>query len=263
MNSRIPIIIAAIALLSVAACESGPKVISAPTSGEQAANNQGVSESGSAMSPFANPPATPTGELHGVVIQEVLPTERYVYLRVTEGEEEFWLATRKMEVVKGGTYYYRDGLLKTNFESKEYNRVFEKVYLVSNLVPEKHGGDSGTPIPVESHGPAEGAGVLSSGGDINRAGSVKIADIVKNPQAYEGKKVQVSGVCVKINPNIMGRNWIHLQDGSQDDYDFVVTSNSYVAEGAVVSLEAVVGIDRDFGAGYRYSLILENGKVLE
>lgn len=263
MKSRISIAIIAFALLFASSCESGPKVISSPSAGDQATGSQAFSGSGTPGSPFGNANATATGELHGVIVEEVLPTDRYVYLRVTEGEEEFWLATRKMDVEKGAKYYYRDGLLKTNFESKEYNRVFEKVYLVSNLVPEKHGGDAGTPIPVESHGPAEGLGVISSGGDINRAGSVKIADIVSNPKAYEGRKVQVSGVCVKINPNIMGRNWIHLQDGSQDDYDFVVTSDSYVAEGAVVSLEAVVGIDRDFGAGYRYSLILENGKVLE
>lgn len=258
MNPRIPIIVAAFTLFCVSACESGPKVISAPTSGDQA-----FSGSSTAMSPFGNPNTTPTGELHGVVVEEVLPTDRYVYLRVTEGEEEFWLATRKMDVEKGAKYYYRDGLLKTNFESKEYNRVFEKVYLVSNLVPENHGGDSGNPIPVESHGPSAESGSMSSGGQINREGSVKIGDIVANPKAYEGKTVQVSGVCVKVNPNIMGRNWIHLQDGSNDEYDFVITSDSYVPEGAVVSLEAVVGIDRDFGAGYRYSLILENGKVLE
>ncbi len=67
-----------------------------------------------------------------------MPTDRYVYLRVSEGKHEFWIATRKQEVEKGSIYYYKGGLLKTHFESKEYQKVFDTIYLVSSLVPENH-----------------------------------------------------------------------------------------------------------------------------
>lgn len=60
-----------------------------------------------------------SNEFHTVVVNEVLPTSKYVYLNVNEGEEKYWIATSSMEVKVGGTYYYKGGLLKTNFESKE------------------------------------------------------------------------------------------------------------------------------------------------
>ena len=60
----------------------------------------------------------------------------------------------------------------------------------------------------------------------------------------------------------MGRHWIHLQDGSKDDYDLVVTSSSFVNEGQIVTMQAMVSVNKDFGAGYSYDLILENGQVI-
>ena len=79
-----------------------------------------------------------SNELHKVKVLEVLPAQRYVYLQVQENDGPFWIATRKMEVSKGEIYFYRGGLLKTNFESKEYNKVFDEIYLVSSLVAEDH-----------------------------------------------------------------------------------------------------------------------------
>ena len=61
----------------------------------------------------------------------------------------------------------------------------------------------------------------------------------------------------------MKRNWIHLQDGSKDDFDLVVTSNAFVPEGTIVTIKAKVVLNKDFGAGYRYDLILEDGIVVE
>jgi hypothetical protein len=61
----------------------------------------------------------------------------------------------------------------------------------------------------------------------------------------------------------MGRNWIHLRDGSQDDFDLVITTRTFVPEGNVVTVRAVVALNKDFGAGYKYDLILENGTIVQ
>jgi hypothetical protein len=53
----------------------------------------------------------------------------------------------------------------------------------------------------------------------------------------------------------MNRNWIHLKDGSMDDYDLVVTSNEDVPVGSKVTIQADVVLNKDFGAGYKYELI--------
>jgi hypothetical protein len=55
---------------------------------------------------------------HNVIVEEVLNTDRYSYLNVTENGEKFWIATPRMEVEIGETYHYTEGLLKQNFESK-------------------------------------------------------------------------------------------------------------------------------------------------
>ena len=93
--------------------------------------------------------------------------------------------------------------------------------------------------------------------------SIKIADLVANPKKYEGKYVQISGTCSKVNANILGKNWIHLQDGSKDDYDLVVTSTDLVKEGDTVTMKALVSLNKDIGAGYVYDIILEEGTVVK
>ena len=61
----------------------------------------------------------------------------------------------------------------------------------------------------------------------------------------------------------MGHNWIHLIDGSKDDFDLVITSDALVTVGNVVTMKGVVAINKDFGAGYSYELIIEEGVVVE
>jgi hypothetical protein len=230
-------------------------------------------------SPAAKPKALPensensehnhtpaSNQLHTVTVNEVLPAQKYVYVYVTDEKQQYWVATMKKEITVGGTYFFRGGLLKTNFESKEYNRMFDKIYLVSQFVPATHGGDvhSGTTmkLPIKTD-ESEKSNPKKTEKRIKKPGSVSIADLVSNPQKYEGQTVQVSGVCFKINPKIMGRNWIHLRDGSRDDFDLVITSNEFVPEGMEVTLKALVVLNKDYGSGYKYDLILENGKVMK
>lgn len=256
-----------IASVIAVSCNNGPKVIEGQTT-TGSANDSGIfSEGTDTPNNDTNNGAGFTENLHTVVINEVLPASRYVYLKVTEGGEQFWIATAKKEIKVGDTYFYKGGLLKTNFESKEHNRVFDKIFLVTNLVPKDHGDKSGSLAEANTNEEETQVGKTTipthTSEVIEHKGSVKIADIVANPKKFEGKTVQISGKCVKVNPGIMDRNWIHLQDGSKDNYDFVVTSDIFVAEGTIVTMRALVALNRDYGAGYKYDLILENGTLIE
>ncbi|MBT8262486.1 MAG: hypothetical protein KJO05_06660 [Bacteroidia bacterium] len=253
---------------TLASCNNGPKVITAQVEND---TNESVSGIFSETNNENVIPNTQTGsfteDLHKVTVNEILPATKYVYLKVTEAGEEFWIAARKQDIELGGTYYYRNGLLKTNFESKEYNRMFERIFLVSNLVHEVHGNNTGTLKPEFGSDEIETEQKQSipthTEEIVQHKGSIKIADLVANPANYEGKTVQLTGKCVKINPNIMSRNWIHLQDGSKNDFDLVITSNTFVPEGKTITIKAKVVLNKDFGAGYRYDLILEDGIILE
>ena len=259
------LVLASICFFILQACNNGPKVI-------QSSQEQEEIQKSGIFTPDPSTQVVPSvdqsfsDELHTVSVNEVLQASKYVYLNVSEGAAKYWIASRKQEVKKGETYFYRGGLLKTNFESKEYNKVFDTIYLISNLVSQDHSRlADNLNTSVQKNDPNAQKEDIPTHTDkiVEHKGSIKIAELVKDPKKYEGHTIQLSGKCVKANPNIMDRNWIHLQDGSQDDYDLVITSNTFVPEGSAITIRATVILNKDFGAGYKYDLILENGTLVE
>jgi hypothetical protein len=204
-------------------------------------------------------------DLHEVIVSEVLPAEKYVYLKVQEKGKEYWIAAPKQDVEEGTSYIYNESLLKTQFESKEHNRVFDTLYMVTTLVPKEHGSKLKpakkgiiTPGTTET---TSSKPVSVHGNQGRFRGSVKIDELITNAKEYEGDIVQITGECTKINLGIMDRNWIHIKDGSRDDYDLVITSQEEVQKGDTVTVRATVRLNADFGSGYSYELLLENGTL--
>lgn len=240
--------------LTTGACNSKPKVIEAEPVGGQNTSAPIFQDGPAVTTQGANAPAQDMSAAeHKVIVAEALHTDKYTYLRVKENEAEYWIAISKREVKIGSTGYYRGGLLKKNFQSKEFNRVFETVYLVGDFREEGATASSssagGIPPTTEA---------LEAPKNVKPApGAIKISELVANLPKYEGKVVKITGKCVKVNPMIMGRNWLHIQDGSGKDLDLTVTTTEMVPLGAIVTLEGTVSVNKDFGAGYRYDYILE------
>lgn len=257
----------ALVLLATLACNKGPKVIPTTTEPINTIKNSGIFDGETTTPSSTNvSDGTLSTDIHSVVVKEILPASKYNYLKVSENNEEFWIAIRKQQVNVSETYFYKKALLKTNFESKEHNKVFDKIYLVTSLVQSNHGNSAGAltqHTPDDGHNHATETKNTTSNKVTQQEGSIKIADLVKDPKTYEGKIVQISGKCVKVNPNIMNRNWIHIKDGTKDDFDLVITSESFVPEGTEVTMKAIVVLNKDFGAGYQYDLILENGTIVK
>jgi hypothetical protein len=228
------------------ACDSKPKVIEAVDATEETQQN--------ATDPTAS-------KLHKVVVDEVLQTSKYTYLHVTEDGAQSWIAIPKKEVKVGATYYYRGGLKKTNFKSVEYDRVFETLYLVSDVSEDPGLGTSGGSNPHVGMSTDEPQLEQTTKLDPP-SGGISIVDLLKNRQKYDGQTVKVKGRCVKRNNMIMNRNWIHLQDGSMKDVDLTVTTTENVQLGSVVSFEGKIALNKDFGAGYKYEIIMEEAHLL-
>ena len=74
--------------------------------------------------------------------------------------------------------------------------------------------------------------------------------------------MKIKGQVTKFSPNIMGKNWVHIQDGTNDsgNYDLTVTTNDVVKVGDVVTFEGTIVLKKDFGAGYFYEVIMEDAK---
>lgn len=231
--------------LTLLSCQGKPKVI------------QPINETAGA--PVGALEEDPKMKIHEVVINDFMDASRYTYLNVTEDEKTFWIAVPYTEVNKGDTYYYRGGVLMNNFESKEHDRIFETLYLVSGI--------SKTPnldsFASEGMPTMENAEMPKVDKVDPIAGGTSFSDLFSNPSDYDNKTIIVTGQCVKVNRNIMGKNWIHLQDGSMDDkenkLDLTVSTMEDVNIGDIVTFEGKIATNRDFGAGYRYDLIMEEG----
>ncbi len=240
-----------ILFLALSACNSKPKVIEAE---DESTDNAPIFQETPGAAQGSNAVASNQDE-HIVVVEEAMNTERYSYLRVKENGEEFWIAISKRDVKIGETYYYRGGLLKKNFQSQEFNRMFETIYLVSDF-------RDAAGSPGNAMGNTGAAAVVAPPANVTPAkGAIKISELVGNLAKYDGKVVKVTGKCVKINSMIMGRNWVHLQDGSGKNMDLTVTTTENVPLESIVTFEGTIGVNRDFGAGYRYDYIME-GAVL-
>jgi hypothetical protein len=96
-------------------------------------------------------------------------------------------------------------------------------------------------------------------------GGTTVADVWANRKALSGKTVTVRGKVVKVNPQIMGRNWLHIQDGTGKadggTNDLTVTTDAMVKKGDIVTITGTVGVDKDFTAGYQYAVIVEDAKI--
>ncbi len=211
----------------------------------------------------AEDPAAST--LHKVVVEEILPPSKYTYLNVSEDGVMTWIAIPKKDVKKGGTYYYRGGLKKTNFKSVEYDRVFETLYLVSDVSEDP--GDEWNGCWRKSswqYAQIRDAPIEQTTKIDPVSGGITIAELLENRKKYEGQTVRIKGRCVKLNNMIMNRNWIHLQDGSLKDktVDLTVTTTENIPLGSIVAVEGKIALNKDFGAGYKYDIIMEEAKLI-
>ncbi len=93
-------------------------------------------------------------------------------------------------------------------------------------------------------------------------GCITISKLFESKQSFSGKSIKVKGQVTKFNPQIMGKNWVHLQDGTESEglYDLTVTTDKEVSVGDVITFEGKIALDKDFGYGYFYSVLMEEAK---
>ncbi len=94
---------------------------------------------------------------------------------------------------------------------------------------------------------------------------ITLAELFANKETYANKIIKVKGEVKKFNSKIMGKNWIHIQDGTEHlgENDLTVTSQMETKPGDIIIIEGKIILDKDFGSGYFYKIIMEEGKILE
>jgi len=199
---------------------------------------------------------------------ETMKADRYTYVQVDIGTEKIWAATPEFLGEVGDTVVVPQGLAMQNFHSKTLERDFEVVYFVGAITVA--GSDQGSSQMAGTSFMHPPSGVKGSKPQIEVSGIKRakdgknVAEIFAGSEELAGKQVTVRGKVVKFLPQIMGKNWLHLQDGSGSEgtNDLTVTTTTTVEVGDVVMVNGVVSVDRDFGFGYEYDVIIEDAEVM-
>ncbi len=92
-----------------------------------------------------------------------------------------------------------------------------------------------------------------------------IERLMADKKSLSGKTIKVKGVVTKVNDEIMDKNWVHIQDGtgSRDEYDLTITTLQSAKVGDTVTFEGKIALDKDFGYGYFYSVIMEDANIIK
>jgi len=227
-------------------------------------------------------------------VAERLDAAPYSYLRLNTAAGEVWTAVPQTDLKEGAEVVILGPLPMEGFESKSLKRKFDKIYFgtIAGAPPAAVGGPAGAPAGAAAPAPGGAPGMPAMPGDAKAALAAQHAGVAKSPAADVGevkvakatganaktvsevhaqkkdlkeKKVVVRGKVVKFNSGIMGKNWIHLRDGSgsdaKGDNDITATTADAAQVGDVVVITGTVRTDKDFGAGYTYAVIIEDAKV--
>lgn len=204
----------------------------------------------------------PNPTIHKVVLREVLQTTKYTYLKVSEDTTLHWLAVPTVEFTIGDTLYYQGGLLMPDFKSKELNKTFDNV-LFLEIVSKTPEGSKKPSTVTPDHGAKPKQSRLAISVEPAPDG-ITISELLRNKEQYSGKEVRIRAQVSKFNAGIMGKNWVHLQDGTSfgEKFDLTATTtNSTVATGDIITIEGRVTLNKDFGSGYFFEVILEEAIV--
>jgi len=243
----------------------------------------------------------PVGAIQGKA-KEVLSGGGFTYVLIGAEKGDTWVAVPATKVAVGEACAIAEGQVMLNFPSKSLNRTFAEIVFSPGLEGKKpelgdapHGGGAAAapaakeattggaapagafgaamqkegvaaPAAVEEAAPGSGKAVVPfvelKVAKASGENGFTVAEVFGKAAALNGKKVKIKAQVVKFSPQIMGKNWLHLQDGTGDPlkntHDLVVTTAGKAEKGDIVTVEGVLAADKDFGAGYKYAVIVED-----
>ena len=255
-----------------------------------------ASPAGKAPAPpdTASSAAAPAARLtiHGLV-EETFDASDYTYMRLKTADGETWAAVLKAPVKKGDEVTVVNAAPMDGFESRTLKRTFDRI-VFGNLAaagdePAAATSPHGTPgvapaamasghesadlTKVREEMKTQHAAAASGPADVGKIEVKKaegvngrtVAELFAQRAALKGREVAVRGKVVKFTAEVMGKNWIHLRDGTGSregkDDDITVTTTDPAAVGDVILVTGTVRLDKDFGAGYAYPVLVENAKI--
>jgi hypothetical protein len=211
-----------------------------------------------------DPNAGPSGK-----VVETMDAGGYTYVCLEKNGKKTWVAVTQTKVVVGSKMTFQPGAEMSNFTSKSLGKTFDSIIFSGG--PVTGAAPAGKPTANAPQG-ATGSKAQTASQDkaikVEKAtgsNAYTVAEIYAKRPELDKKTVAVKGKVVKVSQGIMGKNWIHIQDGSGDQqqgtHNLVATTLDLSAVGDIVTITGTLAKDRDFGAGYLYKAIIEDAKV--
>lgn len=250
MRGTLPVILAAAAAIGCNSNKSQGPVVAAPVQG-----------------PAAQAEAPATGlTVTGKLLERIEATP-YCYLRIQTAKGEIWAAVPETKIEKGAEVTVANAMIMRDFESKTMKRTFTEIYF-GTLAPAGGAAPAMAAPAADPHASAGQPAAPVEVGHVEKAQGADartVAEVWGQKGALKGKTVTVRGKVVKYNAGILGKNWLHIQDGSGDakagTNDLTITTQDGAAKGDTVTVKGVIRTDKDFGSGYAYAVLVEDAKV--
>ncbi|MBK7402525.1 MAG: OB-fold nucleic acid binding domain-containing protein [Myxococcales bacterium] len=213
--------------------------------------------------PGGGAPAVPVGTVLAGQVLEVLTVTGYTYVRIGEKGSAggTWAAIPTAKVAVGDPIRVNGQMEMKEFESSALKRKFASLWFGTL--------DDGSAIAAAGAPPTTAPAPAAPIGSVKVAvakGGKTISEIIGQRTALAGKTVRLRAVVTKVSNGILGKNYLHLRDGSGStataDDDLSATTLGTFNVGDTILVEGVIGLDRDIGAGYKFSTILEEAKVV-
>ena len=224
------------------------------------------------ITPKTTKATTPKGIYYGKVL-EIKDAMGYKYLKVDENGKTIWVAIANAPVKIGDKVGYDKKTIMKNFKSKTLKREFKEVifasevYLPSKPKPIKTMKDM---LGLSKNDPHKGMGIGKSpkkdekpAKPFVKKDTYTIEEIHMWRKSLSGKTLNIEGKVFKVSRGIMKLDWVHIGDGTgnekklTDDLVFTSTKADIKAGDSVIAKGKVV-VDKDFGYGYFYRVIIQD-----
>ncbi|MCK5830419.1 MAG: hypothetical protein KAH20_08960 [Methylococcales bacterium] len=190
-------------------------------------------------------------------VADVIDVATYTYIEVDTGTSKVWAAAPTSKMKIGDSVTISTEMPMKDFYSDSINRTFPLIYFVDHFMTDA--GEVTVSDKPSPHSKIKPVRKSLKGVDKIKGGK-NIAEIHVEKDSLKGKTIQVRGQVTRFAAEVMGKNWLHIQDSSGFD-DLTVTTDKIVAIGDIVIVEGKLELDKDFSYGYIYPLIIQDAKV--
>jgi ribosomal protein S17 len=212
------------------------------------------------------------GETLSGKVLETTNVSSYTYVQFDTGKQKVWAAAPTFNVKVGDTVTISNSMAVAGYYSRTLDRNFDAVYFTDKVAV--NGAKAEWIESAAAKAMAEAKKQMAAShpelvktpdltGIKKPDGGVTVEEIFAKKGELKGKNITVRGKVTKYNGKILGKNWIHVKDGTgaAGNNDLMVTSDAKAKVGDTVLVTGKVAVNRDFGSGYKWPVMIEDAKV--